>query len=98
VNVGAKYFLLYHHLSEMVDIWLSNRVVNTLYRMGRIGERRQMISHYVLLKRVRTTNLRLVGHGFSKNNVDAPEFALLIQRCRKDTLEYLRAKKAQARK
>lgn len=90
---GAKILLLYLHLAEMLDIWVSNRAVDILFRLGRITERKELLSRYVLLKRIRRANLELVRHGYLRHKVDAPEFAQFIARCRSDTLAYLRKNK-----
>ena len=94
MHIGNQITLLYYFLSAMIDIWVSNKSVNLAFRLGRISERKQLLSHYLLLKQTRAENLRLTRFGFRKDQVDAKEFALLIRKCRSDTLHYLREERA----
>ena len=93
MHLGNQFVLLYYHLSEMLDIWVTNQWIDLMFRLGWINERKQLITRYLLLKRIRSANLHLVKFGVSKERVDAKEFVLLIKRCRHDTLRYLRAKR-----
>jgi len=58
-----------------------------------IGERRQLLSQHILLKRIRDANRLLIRSGYAPSEVDTPEFDPLIRSYRIRTLNYLREKR-----
>jgi len=90
VNTASRIQAFVGYFSQMVGIHVENRWVNLRFRLGLVDERQQVLTHYVLLKAVRKANLHLLHYGFKKAEVDAREFGLLIKRCRKHTVRYLR--------
>lgn len=78
------------YFSEMVRINIANKLVNLRFRLGLISERRQVLTWYILLKDTRRANLYLTNYGFKHGEVDSPQFAQSIRKCRRDTLAYIR--------
>jgi hypothetical protein len=90
VKTATKIQAFVEYYSAMVDIYFSNKLINLRFRLGQVDGRRQVLTHYLLLKATAKANLRLMHYGFKKEEVYTPEFTLLIQRCRRDTLRYIR--------
>jgi hypothetical protein len=78
------------YFSTMLYIYAANKLTKWRLRMGQIGERRELLTIYVLMKATRKANLHLRNYGFKSAEVDTKDWPLLIQRCRKETLAYIR--------
>jgi hypothetical protein len=90
VKTATKIQAFVEYYSTMVDIYFSNKLINLRFRLGQVDGRHQVLTHYLLLKATSKANLRLLHYGFKKAEVYTPEFPLLIARCRRDTLRYIR--------
>lgn len=90
MNAGMRIQAFVGYFSDMVWIYGANKLINLRFGLGLIGDRRQLLVQYLLLKETRKANLRLMHYGFKRKEVYTREHGLLIRKCRKDILRYIR--------